>query len=229
MSVRNSINNFINKSTSSILLWERIQNIKPNVSLKRKNVLENVLKDKNIDPDIIESILNDGNIIKTFLQVSQSSAVRRGIELNIIVEEICKDSISNYCKKENINVKLDFLLKREYCYNGISEKLDFYIEHLPTGKKLLFLNQIDFWFGGQQSNRGQRYIHEDKYNEICKNNGDKCIYVVAKPYDHNCSKMTNNKTKKYNLFKTGIDNNTLYYPNELNTEVIIPWIKNILT
>ena len=68
------------------------------------------------------------------------------------------------------------------------------------------MNQLDLWNGGQQLNRGFKYIENTSYN----NSKTKLLCVV-------CNKIifTSDKNKAYKLFKIGFENNTLCYLNNL--------------
>jgi hypothetical protein len=67
------------------------------------------------------------------------------------------------------------------------------------------MNQLDLWGGGQQLNRGSKYILKNKNSENCK-----LLCVV-------CNKihLKSNKNKIFNIFKVGFENNTLCYLNNL--------------
>ena len=68
------------------------------------------------------------------------------------------------------------------------------------------MNQLDIWNGGQQLNRGFKYL----YNNIHNTSTSKLLCVIA-----NEIKFNNNKSKAYKLFDIGFSNNTLCYLNNL--------------
>jgi hypothetical protein len=68
------------------------------------------------------------------------------------------------------------------------------------------MNQLDIWNGGQQLNRGFKYIENNKHN----NENSKLLCVVC-----NKIQFTTNKNKAFKLFKIGFENNTLCYLNNL--------------
>ena len=71
------------------------------------------------------------------------------------------------------------------------------------------MNQLDFWSGGQQLNRGYKYLIDNKHNT----ENSKLLCVI-------CNKLQfNNKNKAYKLFEIGFSNNTLCYIN--NIKIII--------
>jgi hypothetical protein len=69
------------------------------------------------------------------------------------------------------------------------------------------MNQLDLWSGGAQSNRGSKYIIENKHNT--KNT--KLLCVIC-----NIIKFKNTRRKEYKLFETGFKNDTLCYIKNLN-------------
>jgi hypothetical protein len=70
------------------------------------------------------------------------------------------------------------------------------------------MNQLDLWGGGQQLNRGYKYIENNKHNNI----NSKLLCVVC-----NEIQFKSKKNKTYKLFKIGFENNTLCYLNNLQT------------
>ena len=69
------------------------------------------------------------------------------------------------------------------------------------------MNQLDLINGGQQINRGYKYIIDNDKNT----NNKKLLCVI-------CNNVTfkSNKSKAFNLFKIGFEKNTLCYLNGLN-------------
>jgi hypothetical protein len=87
-----------------------------------------------------------------------------------------------------------------------SEIPDWYILEKSTNKIIIGMNQLDLWGGGQQLNRGAKYIENNKHNhEISK-----LLCVVCKQIQ-----FKSTKNKAYKLFETGFQNNTLCYLNNL--------------
>jgi len=87
-----------------------------------------------------------------------------------------------------------------------SEIPDWYILEKSTNKIIIGMNQLDLWGGGQQLNRGSKYLENNKHN----NEKSKLLCVVC-----NEKKFTSKKNKAYKLFETGFKNNTLCYLNNL--------------
>ena len=83
---------------------------------------------------------------------------------------------------------------------------DWYILEKSTNRILIGMNQLDLWGGGQQLNRGSKYIENNKHN----NEHSKLLCVVC-----NMIQFTSKKSKAYKLFEIGFRNNTLCYLNHL--------------
>jgi hypothetical protein len=73
------------------------------------------------------------------------------------------------------------------------------------------MNQIDLWSGGQQSNRGDKYVASSINTE-----NTKLLAIVC-----NNPNINTNKTKKFKLFKKGFETNTLCYINNLHNIIKI--------
>ena len=73
------------------------------------------------------------------------------------------------------------------------------------------MNQLDLWRGGQQLNRGLKYIENNKHNTEYS----KLLYVIC-----NKIQFKNNKNKAYKIFEIGFKNNTLCYLNNLQNIII---------
>jgi hypothetical protein len=87
-----------------------------------------------------------------------------------------------------------------------SEIPDWYILEKSTNKIIIGMNQLDLWGGGQQLNRGSKYIENNKHN----NENSKLLCVVC-----NEIQFRSKKNKAYKLFETGFSNNTLCYLKNL--------------
>jgi hypothetical protein len=97
--------------------------------------------------------------------------------------------------------RFDICFEKECNTHLTSEKPDWYILEKSTNKILIGMNQLDLWGGGQQLNRGYKYIENNKHNNI----NSKLLCVV-------CNEIQfKSKNKAYKLFKIGFENNTLTY------------------
>lgn len=82
-------------------------------------------------------------------------------------------------------------------------KPDWYILEKSTNKIIIGMNQLDLWGGGQQLNRGSKYL-ENKNDENIK-----LLCVV-------CNEIQfKTETKAFKLFEIGFRNDTLCYLNNL--------------
>jgi hypothetical protein len=157
--------------------------------------LDDILN-KYINDDIKEKIINEYLLE---LIPSGTKGVIRGNKFNNII------------KNKIINLNLDDE-KFEICFEKkcnlclTSEIPDWYIMEKSCKKLIIGMNQLDLWNGGQQLNRGFKYIENTNYN----NSKTKLLCVV-------CNKIifTSDKNKAYKLFKIGFENNTLCYLNNL--------------
>jgi hypothetical protein len=102
--------------------------------------------------------------------------------------------------------RFDICFEKKCNTHLTSEKPDWYILEKSTNKIIIGMNQLDLWGGGQQLNRGYKYIENNKHNNI----NSKLLCVVCNEIQF---KRENNKT--YKLFKIGFENNTLTYLNNL--------------
>jgi len=88
---------------------------------------------------------------------------------------------------------------------------DWTIREKSTNKIIIGMNQLDLWRGGQQLNRGSKYIENNKHN----NENSKLLCVV-------CNEIQfKSKNKAYKLFETGFKNNTLCYLNNLQNIITL--------
>ena len=86
-----------------------------------------------------------------------------------------------------------------------AEKPDWYIRDRNNNRVLIGMNQLDLWSGGHQTNRGDKYINNNKHNT----SNSKLLCVV-------CNKIKlAKKCKKYELFNVGFQENTLCYLGNL--------------
>ena len=130
---------------------------------------------------------------------SGTKGVIRGNKFNKIVQAFI------------LSLELD-AMRFEICFEKkcedhfTTEIPDWYILEKLTNKIIIGMNQLDLWGGGQQLNRGSKYIENNKHN----NKNSKLLCVVC-----NEIQFKSRKNKAYKLFKTGFENNTLCYLNNL--------------
>tara|TARA_B100000035_G_C20864471_1_gene493325 strand:+ start:87 stop:719 length:633 start_codon:yes stop_codon:yes gene_type:complete len=156
--------------------------------------LENIL-DKYTDESIKHTIINEYML---HLIPAGTKGVIRGNRFNKIVEEYIN------------NIHLDsqrFEIKFESKHNNYSttEIPDWYILDKYTNRILIGMNQLDLWNGGQQLNRGFKYLN----SEITENKKILCVV---------CNEIVikSEKNKTYKLFELGFKNDSLCYLNNLH-------------
>ena len=181
--------NTINKLTDTYLLdeYKECKSVKNEIQK-----LELILEKYNIKNKTKELILND-YILE--LIPAGTKGVIRGNKFNSIV----KETIDNL-KLNNERFEICFEKQCQICIT--SEKPDWYILEKSTDKVIIGMNQLDLWSGGQQSNRGSKYLINNKNNT----DKSKLLCVI-------CNKINfkSNKNKAYKLFEVGYLNNTLCY------------------
>lgn len=93
-----------------------------------------------------------------------------------------------------------------------SEIPDWYILHKESKKLMIGMNQLDLWGGGQQINRGSKYIvsFPDNSNIL------RLVCVVANPIT-----LTSEKNKAFKLFQKGFEQNSLCYLKNLKNIIEI--------
>jgi hypothetical protein len=157
--------------------------------------LEDVL-DKYIDKEQKQQIIQD-YILE--LIPAGTKGVIRGNKFNHILE----DFISNLSLDKD---KFEICFEKKCDQYFTSEIPDWYILEKSTNKIIIGMNQLDLWGGGQQLNRGSKYLENNKHNS----EKSKLLCVVC-----NEIQFKSKKNKAYKLFETGFKNNTLCYLNNL--------------
>ncbi len=178
---------------------ENLINIYTNtVSVKNKiSILENILKNNNIDDIKIKNIINDyiTNIIPP-----GTKGVIRGNLFNQIVKKYIHDI--------NLDENLYNIEFEKKCIHVNTDEIpDWYIHEISTNKTLIGMNQLDLWGGGEQLNRGYKYIVNSEFRN---NKNIKLLCVIA-----NTIILKSAKNKVYNIFDIGFTNNTLCYITNL--------------
>jgi hypothetical protein len=196
------INDRINKEICSETLKKLTDENLMNEYMKSESVkrsienLKEVLDKNEIDDEKINNIIKD-YLLK--LIPPGTKGVIRGNKFNNII----KDYIINL-KLDTDIYDIQFETKhKEFLTDEIP---DWYIYNKKTKKIIIGMNQLSLWGGGQQTNRGSKYIQNCSYNS----NTVKLLCVVA-----NDIKITSVLNKEYKLFETGFNNNTLCYLNGL--------------
>lgn len=162
-----------------------------------------------LDKNLVDPITKQ-NIIKEYipnLVQPGTKGVIRGNKFNKIIKDYLLNL--NYLKTNRFELRFEEKCK----LHNTSEIPDWYIlektnERNP--KIIIGMNQIDLWSGGQQTNRGTKYIEHN----INNNENSKLLCVV-------CNEIQfKSKNKAYKLFEIGFMNNTICYKNNLENIII---------
>lgn len=187
---------FCNETAMEITDYKLLDKYKecPSV-IKSITKLDNILS-KYVDED------NKHKILKEYvleLIPAGTKGVIRGNKFNKIVEKKIKGFDLD---KQKFVVSFE-----KKCEKHMTNEIpDWYILEKSTNKIIIGMNQLDLWGGGQQINRGSKYIINSQDN----NEKTKLLCVVC-----NKIQLKSNKNKIFNLFKVGFENNTLCYLNNL--------------
>jgi hypothetical protein len=158
---------------------------------KLSNVLEKYIDEETKQKIIQEYLLQ--------LIPAGTKGVIRGNKFNTIVKQ--------YIIKLDLDPdRFDICFEKKCEGYFTSEIPDWYILEKSTNKVIIGMNQLDLWSGGQQLNRGSKYIDNNKHNT----EHSKLLCVVC-----NEIQFKSNKNKVYKLFEIGFENNTLCYLNNL--------------
>ena len=194
--ISNEICNDTIKALSDI---ECLDRYKACESLKKNVIsLTTVLKKNEISEEQQKKITDDYllSLIPPGLK-----GVIRGNKFNHIV----KDYISSLnLDKEKYRVEFE-----QTCLEYVTSEIpDWYILEKETKKVMIGMNQLDLWGGGQQINRGSKYIlsFPDNSEKI------KLVCVIANPIT-----LSSEKNKAFKLFQKGFEENTLCYLKNLKT------------
>lgn len=128
-----------------------------------------------------------------------TKGVIRGNKFNSIVK--------NYILKMELDTNKFNICFEKKCKEHITTEIpDWYIMETSNNKIIIGMNQLDLWKGGQQLNRGYKYIIKNENN----NGNSKLLCVVC-----NGIQLKKTTNKVFKLIQTGFENNTLCYLNNL--------------
>ena len=158
--------------------------------------LRDVLRKYMIDEETQQNIIKD-----YILQLIPpgTKGVIRGNKFNKIIQEFIT----------NLNLgsdRFDVCFEKKCETHLTTEIPDWYILEKSTNRIIIGMNQLDLWGGGQQLNRGSKYIENNRHNT----ENSKLLCVVS-----NDIQFKSKKNKAYKLFNIGYSNNTLCYLNNL--------------
>jgi hypothetical protein len=167
------------------------------VSVKLKTEQLNNILSKYIDNnEISQNIINEYTMQ---LIPAGTKGVVRGNKFNHIVKR--------YITELNLDLTTYEVCFEKKCDICVTDEIpDWYIRNIETNKLIIGMNQLDFLSGGQQINRGYKYL----FNEMHNSSNVKLLCVIC-----NDIQFKNEKNKAYTLYKHGFINNTLCYLNGL--------------
>lgn len=152
--------------------------------------------EKYIDEETKQKIIQD-YLLK--LIPAGTKGVIRGNKFNDIVKQ--------FIRKILLDIDRFEICFEKKCEGHLTTEIpDWYILEKSTNKIIIGMNQLDLWGGGQQLNRGFKYLENNEHN----NENSKLLCVVC-----NEIQFKSEKNKTYKLFETGFKNNTLCYLNNL--------------
>ena len=194
--------------TDSSLMSEYVNSY----SVKEKfNNIKNILSECCDEVDIEEFEDEKEKLINSMMKKLSLSiippgtkGVIRGNKFNTII----KDMIESMELSEE---EYEVAFEKKYHEYETSERPDWYILHKETKKVIIGMNQLSIVGGGQQLNRGSKYIsNSSKFND------DKCkLLCVICNYE-----QFKSKNKSFKLFKEGFENKTLVYPKTLKNSIL---------
>jgi len=200
----------INSRIKQEICYETLENLtdeKLMSEYKNCNSVKNEIKKLS---DVLEKYVNEGTkqkIIQDYLLElipAGTKGVIRGNKFNNIIKQ--------YITKLELDTeRFDICFEKKCETHYTSEIPDWYILEKSTNKIIIGMNQLDIWGGGQQLNRGYKYLIDNKHN----NDNSKLLCVVC-----NEIQFKSKKNKAYKLFETGFENNTLTYLNNLKHIII---------
>jgi hypothetical protein len=167
------------------------------------NILKNILKNNEIDDNIIHKILNE--FILNLIPPGTKGVVR-GLKFNLLIKNQIENDFSN---NKNLQIKFE-----TNCNEVKTDELpDFYIHNTINKKTIIGYNQVDLIGGGSQINRANKYIIHNNSTENIK-----FLSVI-------CNKTKIEKmSKKYQIFSIGFSKKILCYPKELS-EIISTFLE----
>jgi hypothetical protein len=160
---------------------------------KLTNVLSN-----HVDASVIPSIIDD---YMPELIPAGTKAVIRGNKFNKMVQAHIESM------KMNPDI-YEIKFERKCDVYPTAEIPDWYIMDKTKKRVIIGMNQLDLISGGQQLNRGYKYLMNNAHNT----SNSKLLCVICNPVH-----FTSENNKAFRLFDIGYANNTLCYLKNLHT------------
>jgi hypothetical protein len=187
---------------------EELSDAKLMYEYKECNSVKNEIKKLG---DVLEKYYINEEIKEKIIKEYLSQLIPAGTK-GVIRGNKFNDIVKNFITALGLDAgRFDICFEKKCEGHFTTEIPDWYIHEKSTNKIIIGMNQLDLWGGGQQLNRGSKYIENNKHN----NENSKLLCVVC-----NEIQFKSKKNKAYKLFEMGFKNNTLCYLNNL---------KNIIT
>ena len=167
--------------------------------IKRIQFLEKNLSEEISDQGIIDRIIKKE--ILHLIPAGTKGAIR-GNRFNVLVKE--------HIEQLGLDERFEIKFEKHCKTHETDETPDWYIRDKTNDRCVIGMNQLALWGGGQQTNRGSKYI-----GYIHNNKNRKLLCVVANEIE---LKSINNK--EYKLFESGFEKNTLCYLKNLENILI---------
>lgn len=200
--VNTRIKNEIRQNTIDTLSDENLlKDYQECISVQNKIKIIDVILEKYIEKETKDKIIKE-----YLLQLIPpgTKGVVRGRKFN--------DIVKTHINSMNLDKERFEICFEKICeHNPTSEIPDWYILEKTTKKNIIGMNQTSLWGGGQQLNRGSKYITDYKHN----NENAKLLCVVC-----NKVQIKNKNNKTFKIFQTGFKYNTLCYLNNLKNIII---------
>lgn len=186
----------LSEKLSELSLLETYKNM-PSVKIRIEKLV-NILKKYDIEEEKVNKIILDytSDIIPP-----GTKGIVKGNKFN----EIVKEKIESFCLIRNDDFIIEFESQSPTYHS--EERPDWYILQKSTNKQIIGMNQLDMWSGGQQLNRGSKYVlDENRHLEPKVKN----LNVVCNYY-----RIKSEKNKIYKLFSVGLERKRMCYPSQL--------------
>ena len=171
--------------------YKECSSVKKSINKLKKILTKHKVSEKQQE-DIVDDYIID-------LVPPGTKGVIRGNKFNHIV----KDIILEMKLDEKI---FDIQFEKKHEDYDTSEIPDWYIYDKKNDKIVIGMNQLDLWTGGQQSNRGAKYLLDNPMNT----EKSKLLSVVCKKII-----LKNEKAKAFKFFESGFSKDILCYPKGL--------------
>ena len=196
--IKNQFSSDIELAISDTILHKEYKN--QHSYKKREKALNTILRKYKIDETTRDKIIND---YSSELVSPGLKGVIRGKTFNILVKKHLE-------KIYSLNKDYLLVFEKTHPKYPTSQIPDWYLEHIPSNKIIIGMNQVDLWNGGAQRVRGAYYM-EQSLNNI---GTFKFVCVIA-----NYIEIKTEKSYVYNLFNIGFQIGTLCYLNKLEQTI----------